>query len=228
MTPTQTTPARSRIRFGPRSAGKLMTPEEFDATPESAWDDRYRYELIRGILIVVPPVGGSEADPNQYLGYLLLQYQQPDRGRAVLDVTLPERYVPGTENRRRCDRVVWVGLGRLPDLMQDVPAIVIEFVSMSRRDALRDYEAKRDEYLAAGVREYWIIDRFRRIMTVYRKGMIGPAHQILIESQTYETDLLPGFVLPLATLLSLADRWKKQESRIKLAGKPNPPAEGSP
>ena len=33
---------------------------------------------------------------------------------------------------------------------KDIPAIIIEFVSEKRSDALRDYEAKRDEYLAAG------------------------------------------------------------------------------
>jgi Uma2 family endonuclease len=208
-----------------------MTPEEFDAFPEWAWDNRYRYELIRGVLVVTPPVGDAEVDPNQYLGYLLLKYQEGQPEGAILDVTMPERYVPGTENRRRCDRAIWVGLGRLPDTAKDVPTIVVEFVSSQRRDMLRDYETKRDEYLAAGAREYWIIDRFRRIMTIYRKGAFGPVHQIVVESQTYETELLPGFALPLAKLLSLADRWKKTRTRPrdlpKKSHKPKPPAEGS-
>ncbi len=77
------------------------------------------------------------------------------------------------------------------------------------RDALRDYEQKRDEYLAAGVREYWIIDRFRRIMTVYRKGAARARPRSSPKAETYQTDLLPGFVLPLARLLGRADLWKK-------------------
>lgn len=32
------------------------------------------------------------------------------------------------------------------------------------------------------------------------------------EKQTYETPLLPGFELPPARLLTLADRWAKQRS----------------
>ena len=104
---------------------------------------------------------------------------------------------------------VWTGLGRLPDTDRDTPTILVEFVSKARRDVLRDYEWKRDEYLAAGVREYWVIDRFRRVMTVYRPGAFGPTHQIVTEPQTYETELLPGFVLPLARLLARADQWNR-------------------
>ena len=134
MATVHSTPARSRrrVRIGLRSAGMLMTPEEFDATPEWAWDDRYKYELIRGVLVVVPPVGGSEADPNEELGYMLRKYQKSHANGSVIDVTMPERYVPGTDQRRRCDRAVWVGLGRQPDLDNDVPAIAIEFVSSSK------------------------------------------------------------------------------------------------
>ncbi len=134
-------------RIGPRSAGIRMTAEEFDALPEERFDDRYKYEIIRGVLIVSPPVGDAEADPNDELGHLLRTYQATSPGEQALDKTMPERYVPGTPNRRRCDRAIWAGLGRLPDTQHDAPAIVVEFVSSSRRDALRDYEEKRDEYL---------------------------------------------------------------------------------
>ena len=141
---------------------------------------------------------------------------------------MPERTVPGTPNRRRCDRAIWVGLGRLPDTTQDVPAIVIEFVSSRRRDAVRDYEEKRDEYLAAGVKEYWIIDLFRRVMTVYRKGLAGPTYDIVTETQSYETGLLPGFVLPLSRLLAKADVWSRvKRGRRNPENKPNPPAGGT-
>ena len=64
-------------------------------------------------------------------------------------------------------------------------------------------------------------------MTIYEKGAFGPVHQIVAEGQTYETDLLPGFELPLAPLLSLADRWKRVRSRSRPKRSPKPPAEGS-
>ena len=196
-------------RIGPRSAGLLMTPEEFDSLPEESWDDRYRYELIHGVLVVSPAVSDAEVDPNQYLGHLLLKYQEDHPLGHALDRSLPERTVPGTPNRRRCDRAIWTGLGRRPNTKTDVPSIVVEFVSSSRRDAQRDYQEKRDEYLAAGVREYWIIDRFRRVLTVVRPGPDGPVQQVVAESREYQTDLLPGFVLPLSRLLALGDEWSE-------------------
>ena len=91
----------------------------------------------------------------------------------------------------------------------DVPTIAVEFVSRRRRDLLRDYEEKRREYLALGVAEYWIIDRFRRTMTVYHNPPRVPAEQVVAENEVYHTDLLPGFELPLARLLAVADQWRK-------------------
>jgi Uma2 family endonuclease len=196
---------RRRRRFGPGSAGRLMTTEQFDALRPEQLQRGYRYELINGVLVVSPQPGASERGPNDELGALLRAYRKTPSHRSVIDQTLPEHTVPAT-NRRRADRVIWTGLGRVPDLENDIPSIVIEFVSKRRRDALRDYEAKRDEYLAAGVNEYWVIDRFRRIMTVYRQTPFGPTFDIVTERDTYQTDLLPEFILPLSELLAEADQ----------------------
>jgi Uma2 family endonuclease len=91
-----------------------------------------------------------------------------------------------------------------------VPAIAVEFVSAGSRSRRRDYEAKRDEYLALGVREYWVIDRFRRTMTIFR--IVGSAvqEQIVAENDVYRPALLPGFELPLAKVLAAADRWENR------------------
>jgi len=204
MNPTNTV-KRTYPRIGPGSAGVSMTVEEFDRIPAHRWDDRYRYELIRGVLVVSPFAGPGEDSPNDELGYLLRRYRDDHPQGFLLDETLFEQYLH-TANRRRCDRAIWVGLGRTPDVERDVPAIVVEFVGPRKRDFLRDYEEKRDEYLTAGVREYWVIDRFRRTMTVYRPGAGGQAAaQTVTEPQEYQTPLLPGFVLPLARLLARAD-----------------------
>lgn len=208
-----------RVRIGPRTAGISMTPEEFDAIPPHRRDDRFRYELIRGVLVVSPIASEAERDPNDELGYLLRLHRDTHPGGRVLDTTLPEQTLAVTPNRRRCDRAIWVGLGRDPT-PEDLPPIVVEFVSAARRDALCDYEEKRDEYLAAGVLEYWVIDRFRRTMTVYRPGAEGFVAQAVREDQAYQTELLPGFVLPLARLLARADRWPRKRRR-------QPPAPGA-
>jgi hypothetical protein len=52
--------------------------------------------------------------------------------------------------------------------------------------------------------------RFRRTLTVFSFG--GESDQVLVipETQNYESPLLPGFEIPLARLLKLADRWAKK------------------
>ncbi len=219
---------RIRDRFGPGSSGRMMSTDQFDAIRPEQFQRGCRYELINGVLVVSPQPGAGERDSNDELGYFLRQYRETLPHGSVIDGTLPEHTVPAT-NRRRADRVIWTGLGRVPDLLKDIPWIVIEFVSKRRRDALRDYEVKRDEYLAAGVKASWVIDRFRRIMTVYYLRPDGPTCEIVTELQTYQTDLLPGFVLTLSRLFAKADQWKPllkprqpKQSRI-----PNPPAGGS-
>jgi len=101
---------------------------------------------------------------------------------------------------------IWAGLGRLPH-EDETPTIAVEFVSEGRRSRQRDYQIKRDEYRSAGVREYWIFDRFARRLTVYRFARGKTTTKLVDEQQTYTTPLLPGFELPLASLLTLMDRW---------------------
>jgi Uma2 family endonuclease len=206
-----TSQVRTRKWISPSSAGLRLTPEEFDALAH--YDDRYRYELVHGVLVVNPIPAEAESDPNGELEYLLRFYKEHHPQGSALDATLPERYIRTGDSRRRADRVIWAGLGRTPDPTVDVPTIAVEFVSRGKRDWLRDYEEKRREYLALGVAEYWIIDRFRRTMTVYRNPPRGPAEQVVAEGEIYQTDLLPGFELLLARLLALADDWRKRKPK---------------
>ncbi len=191
--------------LGPGLAGIALTPEEFDAVEE--FDRDYRYELIRGVLVVSPIPLAAETGPNDLLGYWLQYFQNQHPQGSLLDLTLPEQfvYLP-TGNRRRPDRLVWAGFGREIDLVRDVPTIVIEFVSGSRRDWRRDYVEKRAEYREVGIPEYWIVDRFRRILSIYRAD---GTEQIVGEAETYRPAILPGFELAIGPLLARADRFGK-------------------
>lgn len=180
-----------------------MSAEEFDAAEE--WEEGYRYELINGVFVVTPPPSEGERGPNDVLGYLLWTYKEHHAQGAALNYTLTEQTIATPRNRRRIDRVVWAGLGRLPHVRRDPPTIAIEFVSSRRRDRVRDYEAKREEYGEAGIAEYWIVDRFRRRMRVVCYTGGRSTEIIVAEGETYRTHLLPGFELPLARLLREAD-----------------------
>jgi Uma2 family endonuclease len=199
--------AKTVLRFGPESNGILLTPQEFD---EADFEDGWRYELVNGVLIVVPIPLENEADPNEEVGHWLRTYRASHPLGSVLDATLSERIVRTGQNRRRADRLIWAGLGRLPR-RYETPTIIAEFVSAGRRNWIRDYETKRDEYLALGVREYWVIDRFRHTLTVFRLHGGKVRKRVFTKEQTYKTKLLPGFELPLAALFALADRWPSED-----------------
>jgi Uma2 family endonuclease len=192
-----------RLRLAPHSSGASLTTAEFDA---AEFEEGWRYELIHGVLVVSPPPLRKERDPNDELGYWLRSYQQSHPQGRILDATFPEETVVTATERRRADRVIYAGLGRDPQ-EGEVPAVVVEFVSAGKRSLIRDYEEKRDEYLAIGVHEYWIIDRFARCLTVHRRQGSSSSQQIVREGEVYTTPLLPGFELHLDGLLERADRW---------------------
>jgi Uma2 family endonuclease len=201
-----TTELPAGLRVGLESAGVPMTPEEFDAIEE--YDELYQYELIHGVLVVTPFATEAERHPNDVLGHLLRAYQEDHPDGKSLDETVFEQYIRTGDSRRRADRVIWAGLGRTPDPRSDVPTIVVEFPAAGRAAWKRDYIEKRREYLAIGVREYWVIDRFERVMTVYFDEAGKPGERHITENETYRSTLLPGFELPLARLLAAADKWK--------------------
>lgn len=195
------------LRLDASANGMLMSPAEFEAVRD--WDQQYRYELIHGVVVASPAVSIGEADPNDDLGHLLRTYQESHPAGKILDLTVYERDVYVSDNIRRCDRALWVGLGREPDLRRDVPAIVVEFVSAGRRNLLRDYVEKRGEYLAGGVKEYWVINRYTRLMHVFTPPLDENRELVVSENETYTTPLLSGFELPLGRLLAKATRWEK-------------------
>jgi Uma2 family endonuclease len=200
-----TLPANAPPILGAESAGMLMTPDEFDAVTE--YDENYRYELIHGVLVVNPIPNPEETGPNELLGYLLLRYQEEHSSGARLDDTLPQQYVRTASGRRIADRLIWTGLGRTPHVRRDPGAIAVEFVSAGRKNRRRDYIEKKQEYGAAGVREYWNFDRFQRMLTVVSYSHPENKELQVAEEQTYESPLLPGFHVPLDRILAAADRF---------------------
>jgi Uma2 family endonuclease len=163
--------------------------------------------LIHGVLIVSPPPDDAGQGPNERLGNWLWDYQQRHPQGKALDDTMMERSVRTRAGIRVVDRALWIGFGRPIKSKRDLATILVEFVSPGKSAALRDYEEKRDEYLEAGAQEYWVIDRFRRTMTVYFSPSVEPPERVVAESGTYTTPLLPGFELPLKKLFELADQY---------------------
>jgi len=206
-----TVAAKQTAPYGARDAGAIMTLDEFE---EADFEIGHRYELIHGVLVVTSPPLEVERDANEQLGYWLRGYQESHPQGKALDLTLPEQNVRTIGQDRRCDRVNWAGLGRRPRsrgpvARRDVPTIVVEFPSSRPIDKRRDYLQKDPEYREIGVREYWIIARFRRTLTVHHWRGARWAKRVIHEADTYRTPLLPGFVLSLAKLLAVSDQYQE-------------------
>ena len=196
-----------RLRLGPRSAGVLLTTEEFD---RARFVEGWRYELINEVLVVSPIPSLNERDPNEELGHFLRTYQESHPQGSALDLTIGEQTIETKKNRRRADRVIWAGLGRLPD-PNETPTIIIELVSKGKINQERDYVAKRAEYREIGVKEYWIIDRFSKTMTVCRlrrRPRPGARHRRRPDLRHHVASGLRASPPPV---LELAERWGKKQ-----------------
>lgn len=200
-----------RIVLGRDSNGLLMTPQEFDAVRR--YDKKYVYELVNGVLVVNPIPLPEETGPNELLGFWLLLYKQGHPQGSGLDDTLPQQYVYTRTSRRLADRLIWTGLGRLPDPERDLPSIAVEFVSAGPRNWRRDYVDKRRDYAEAGIPQYWIIDRFQRTLTVIHNRPTGQEEEVIREGEIYRPLLFAGFELPLCELLESADRRAQARQR---------------
>jgi Uma2 family endonuclease len=195
-------------KFGRESNGTLMTPQEFDSADPDDFDPMWEYELINGVLVVSPIPLEEEADPSDELGLMLRAYGESHPLGKALNKTLQERYVKCGRHRRKPDRIIWAGLGRHPR-RGETPTVIVEFVSKRKRDRDRDrdYETKRTEFGKLKVQEYWIIDRFHKIMTAHILVAGKFRNKVLDAKQIFRTKLLPGFELPLARLFELAEEW---------------------
>ena len=107
------------------------------------------------------------------------------------------------------------GLYREPDVLYsetpfdpaasatDSADLVIEIVSEGAEQRERDYVAKRRDYAAAGVREYWIVDPWESSVTVL--VLDGEAYAARDDARTegmLRSDLLPGFAVELPELFT--------------------------
>lgn len=85
--------------------------------------------------------------------------------------------------------------------LQGAPDLVIEILSPSTRRL--DERLKRDLYERVGVEEYWLVDPDLDAVTVYRRdGSRFLPPEAFDARAVLSTTLLPGFQLPLDTVLS--------------------------
>jgi Uma2 family endonuclease len=103
--------------------------------------------------------------------------------------------------------VVWVSQSRVAQVygadgkLHGAPDLVVEVLSPSTTNTVRDGQVKLGQYSRWAVREYWIVDWQRRQVEVYRPaGGALNLDVVLSAGESLTSPLLSGFSLPLPQL----------------------------
>lgn len=128
-------------------------------------DDGQRYELLEGFLLVTPAPGG----PHQLIATRILVALQVALGTSAY-VTGPGVIELAPRTHLEPDVLVFPGPITKDFAWTDLKRhwLAVEVLSRSSRKYDRDF--KRDAYLALGVPEVWLVDRWERALFVCRPG----------------------------------------------------------
>jgi Uma2 family endonuclease len=190
--------AEPELCLGLADDGRPTTAEEF---AEAEFDEPWTYERVDGRLVVMSPEGTghvSQSEPwRNRLGAYLLAH--PELAVAVVSqawIQIDE------DNTRIADIGVYLDKTYdTLDIPDQIPDLAFEFVSPGKASRRRDYVEKRAQYAQVGVREYVIVDRFDKTVTVLTLVEGHYFERVLKPGDIYRTPLLPGFEVPLAEVL---------------------------
>ncbi len=182
------------VTENPISSDSIMSLEDF-----FNYDDGTdaRYELENGRLLFMP----SESEINRRIATFLLVYFA-QRGIPFYCLCIgTEIAVSGMRATVRVPdlMVLTEELAQVMEgasrsiVMLDMPApqLVIEVVSPGKENEERDYNAKRSQYQARGIAEYWIVDPIKQQITV-----------LSLVAGLYEEEVFSGEDKIASTLLS--------------------------
>ncbi len=200
---TVTTP----LRIGLADHGRAMTLEEFlDVDVEEG----YRYELARAVLEVnqVPNDSHRDVVCNVYRGVARYDERHPGVIHSFGGGSEFQFLIPGLASGRNPDLGVVLRGAPRDWRGRRLPALAAEVVS--RGSITRDYQTKREEYLAYGLLEYWIVDPLERKVTVLIRRGDTWSEAVFRDDQVIASLVLPGFATTVAELwvgVDEAEEW---------------------
>jgi Uma2 family endonuclease len=200
--------ATTRLHIGPADHGRRMSLEEFREAEE---EPGYLYELARGVLEVGEVPGDSHRQVVDNLHEAFSHYRRQHPGLILCighgsDIRF---IIPELESDRHPDlAIVFRDAPRDPRGRRQA-GLAVEVVSPGKEARQRDYEDKRQEYLAIGLREYWIVDpHLRRVTVLVRRGEGQGAtweERAYRDAEVIGSETLPGFGGTVAELWADAE-----------------------
>ena len=160
-------------------------------------DDGKIYEVIEGVLCVVPPPRFSHQNAiMNLLGILYPHIRARGLGKIV---PAPVAVVLDEENGVEPD-IVFVSAERLHIIsergIEGPPDLVVEV--LSPRTEARDRGVKMRRYVAADVPHYWMLAPRTRELEAYRLGPGGDERVgVYGPGSVFEPELFPGLAIPV-------------------------------
>jgi Uma2 family endonuclease len=198
--------------------GVPPTQQENNSTQERPWppeqgqwtyedwlqlpDDGYRYEVIDGVLYLIPPPQMQHQRVSARLVKHLIEFLNSRPMGEVLfapvGVRLPNQPVPFQPD------ILFIRKEQLDiiseDYVEGAPDLVIEILSPS--NWLYDRHEKKKVYQEGGVAEYWIVDPGTKTIEVYRLG--GGSYLLAGQyglGEVAQSPGLPGFEVTVDEIL---------------------------
>ena len=172
-----------------------LTYQDYANTP-----DDERYELIDGVLIMVPAPNVLHQDSQASLGSRMRVFvERHDLGKVLFaptDVVL-------TDTDTVQPDVLFISNEREHIIteanIQGAPDLVVEILSPST--ARQDWREKRDLYAKHGVNEYWVVDTANRVIFVMLlKDGVLEIEETYASGDTLTSPTLKGFEVSVGDL----------------------------
>ena len=174
-------------------------------TADDLWKkvaDGSRYELSKGELLPMTPVGWRHGEIVIRLGRMLQQHAEENSlGGVGTEVGFRLARDPDTV---RAPDIAFVARNRMPQgaaaerFAELAPDLAVEV--LSPEDTASEIQRKVEEYLAAGARLVWIVDPSNQRVTTYRS--LQDIKILSVEQQLDGGDILPGFTVQIAQIFA--------------------------
>jgi Uma2 family endonuclease len=195
--------ATNRITVGPDDHGRPMSLDDF---AEADFQEGWLYELARGVIVVTEVPGPNHGRIVMRLSRLFTLYDETHPGVINYRAGGGEcrMRLPGMVCDRHPDQAIYLDHEPTGPKVWTrwIPHLVVEILSEGSEH--RDYVEKREEYLRAGVSEYWIVDPDTRRLVVLSRAGDTWDETVVPAGTVHRTHLLPGLEVRPEDLLGPA------------------------
>ncbi len=192
------------IKITPADHGRHLSLADFEFAEVQ---EGQIYELSRGVITVSEIPNPPHAAQVNEIKFQFFGYAATRREKVYAILSGSECKIPveGLESERHPDLAIYKTPPPSADReawRQWIAEIVIEIVSPD--SGQRDYLDKREEYLAFGVQEYWIVDASREEVLILRRSSGRWKERVVRPGELYRTQLLPKFEFDCAAVFAAA------------------------